>query len=331
MREEGIFQNTALKPTAPKETPTLKAAPADKKLIDLIYEGEDITSLLAAKDLSLEYSYSNAEQFIIVHAAWAKEKNKHQLILGLGHGSKESQLLKHLPVLKEQFSEITYIHFEKEEKKVLFSDPESSLPTYTFIHAVKIKHETMLHLIQVSGPIMGGTGDQSLSEGLSALKIVAYECLEHKVTLAKGLNQLLRTHFPAGGFFKEFVHRTKRGKPNQLSASAIRFLSSPDLITQYQKTISTLLERYDLFKAIAQVIKTHERPAPRGRSSSILKEDEDEPKSMPLAQCGELLTKRTAKSSPFFTLMKPSFTIDEFKEIEEEPTDEDLARLNTNL
>ncbi|WP_229776957.1 hypothetical protein, partial [Alicyclobacillus cellulosilyticus] len=55
--------------------------------------------------------------------------------------------------------------------------------TFRVIYASGIPHESMIALSALSGPLSGATGDQSLSECLSANKLMVYECLPHKQSL----------------------------------------------------------------------------------------------------------------------------------------------------
>ena len=260
--QQGIYFNDFLlryvrsKKTLKALYAKLSSTTDDIDLIRILSNDQPIPDTFKDNDISLEYSKTNNEIFIRMQAAWAAKREKPQIIIGIGGADKKSQLMKNLKPLTKQFSSIQYINVNTGEKIQLHTSESSSTKTYQFIHINTITHETMLALILLSGPIMGATGDGSLAEALAAKKVIAYECLEYKTNVAKGLTRefaMANSEFHA--IFIEFFHRPAQGNPPPLSKKAGAFLQSDQAIIDYQENISHLPRVFNLAQALIETIE----------------------------------------------------------------------------
>ncbi len=270
-RESGIYFNHQLVASDINDEIALEqlsAIKTDQVFMKTLIENGSLEALFQEHDVSLEYSKKNCDIFLRMHQAWSSIRKKDQIIIGIGGGKKKEQLTKLLPELKRQFSLISYFNMASGEELILFASEATTKHTsYRFIHVDKLAHDTLLLLIQLCGPIMGATGDASLAEALSARKVIAYECEEHKINLAKSLAIELQTvsSIP-GDFFREFFHRPTTGAPRSLSKDAISFLQSDEAILAYHSTMQSIHDAFDLSQTLIETIKSIKDKASMARS-----------------------------------------------------------------
>lgn len=126
------------------------------------------------------------EHFLRIHQMFIQNSEKNQDIVTIGGKSKEK--LEALNILKEKliqqsnFSKIIFVNLDKEKEEILHDDKKDG-KVYRVFYTKSLTHEQMLDLQILSNDLVGVTGDQSLSEAISAAKLIVYECLTHKIGL----------------------------------------------------------------------------------------------------------------------------------------------------
>lgn len=263
LEEKGIYFNAFLtafdnaKNSRGKLYKSLTSSDSDQKFLGILKGTKTLEETFSQCDVSLEYSKGNCELFLRMHHTWASVRNKDQIIIGIGKNNKKSQLKSYLPSLSKDFDTVSYIHMESGKEEVLYQRGAHRSVHYRFIHVDRLTHHTLLNLMLLSGPVMGATGDGSLAEGLSAKKVIAYECLDYKVNLAKSLSlelQMRHSDFPT--IFKEFFHKPSTGTPRQLSQEARLFLQSHSAISTYESRIADFPDHFNLGPSLLGIIKS---------------------------------------------------------------------------
>ncbi|MFZ0219967.1 MAG: hypothetical protein WAL30_07160 [Candidatus Aquirickettsiella sp.] len=119
----------------------------------------------------------------------------------------------------------------------------------------------MIALQALSEDLVGATGDQSFGEALSCEKLVVYECLVHKKTLA---NNFLKTFYAldSDSDYKasQLAYLLMEGKIHPETGNAVQrnqlkdLLKDPEVIRQYHAICQKIHKKYDLAESIVRAI-----------------------------------------------------------------------------
>lgn len=153
------------------------------------------------------YPQTNASiHFLQVHREYVRDHNKNQDVILIGGDKddkdaakrkKEALLAVKNKLIADGYTKIEFVDTTTSLSlsEVLFQHPDKTLQpkTYRVIYQRRVSHATIIALNAVSSAISGATGDQSLGEALSALKIVVYECIGHKKMLQQHMISVLKS------------------------------------------------------------------------------------------------------------------------------------------
>jgi hypothetical protein len=159
----------------------------------------NLTRYHSHNNLTFAYSHKETEQFLLLHQGYYQNSSKSQDIFFIIKGG--SELIGQLKKMKENFvkngfSHVTYIDVDNDKEELIHLNNSAPMKMYRLFHCRRISHSQMIALQAVSGDLTGATGDQSLSEAISAGKIIYYECLPHKQYLIKNFMNLLMESLP---------------------------------------------------------------------------------------------------------------------------------------
>ena len=145
----------------------------------------------------MQYSHYSALPFMRIHAEFIKKNDMHQDVLMVGKSKKnkmEALISIKDALIADDFNRITFLKIEEKENKeeVIHDDGVDNGKSYRVIYVSVMSHQSMMACTALSGLLYGATGDQSLGEGISANKLLVYECLPHKQALMDDYYQAMR-------------------------------------------------------------------------------------------------------------------------------------------
>jgi hypothetical protein len=123
-------------------------------------------------------------QVLRIFNKFSEKENVDVLMVGSSYRFKHNALIKiKEKLIEDGFAKISFYNVDTEEKEYLAGSETTEGRHFRVVYKNKMTHKSMLAAQALSGDLAGATGDQSLSEAVSAGKVVVYECLAHKVNL----------------------------------------------------------------------------------------------------------------------------------------------------
>ena len=276
--EQGILVSDALLHPASAE---ILVNQLDEKIRTSLLMGLDLASYQSTKSLSMQYSHdfsersvrlqkTSAHHFLKVHSEFCKTHDKAQDIVMVGKDmvSKKNALMEIKDkLMADGFTRVSFFNADTSVEEVYY---ESDVPgkTYRVVYTSGMTHASMMACMALSGPLTGATGDQSLSEALSANKMMIYECLSHKKEFINNYDVAM-VRIAQGDPDVSHTLMLLRTADNDVSYQQLgEYLRNPVIQEKLQHCNQILLKQYDL---VAQVKRVDE---PLQAISSIEAEEE---------------------------------------------------------
>ncbi len=255
--EQGILVSESL----------LHPASADKLLNELdeklripLLSNSDLAHYQATTALSMQYSHDLSERairtqttpahhFLKVHHEFCKTSQQNQDIVMVGKDmvSKKNALMEIKDkLIRENFTRISFINTDTRIEDVLYDDKRVGGKTYRVIYTSGMTHLSMNACIALSSPLSGATGDQSLSESLSANKIMVYECLAHKKELISDYDAAMDRIAHHDPDINNILMLLRTANTDLAYEALGHLIRDPVIQEKFQRYNQMLLEEYDL-------------------------------------------------------------------------------------
>ena len=208
----------------------------------------DIDVYQSTTELSMQYSHDTyttygpelengnpTKHFLEIHREYYLENNKNQDVLLIGRNiqyKKAALESVRLKLVADGFQRITFYNASMQDEEVLYHSGKPG-KCYRAIYVDSMSHASMMMCRDLSGPLIGATGDQSFGEAVSANKIMVYELLSHKGNLI--------AHYDAG-----LIEESKNEVTAYSFCELLRTAAEPE---RYQR-LGSLLRSMDVKDSI---------------------------------------------------------------------------------
>lgn len=211
-------------------------------------------------DLSFQYSHDTyntdrsdtpAKHYLMVHREFTKEKaNKQDVVMiGKSRDKKREALGEVTPLLiNDGYSRISFYNADTGEEEILHDHGEGK--TYRVIYTSGLTHQSMIALTSLSGPLAGATGDQSLSEALTANKLMLYECLQHKQQLIASYDAALEKMSGDDSLVIETLQLLRKATIPEEYERLGELLRNPDIQNKIKHANQHLLRNNNLVSSV---------------------------------------------------------------------------------
>lgn len=205
-----------------------------ERSIDHYLENTDLSFIYCSRGESAFYP------FLRLCFEFVKYKRKNEDIVMVGSTPEEARNAFKKMESKFSANGFKILFCDRETEAIINSGNGNTNKTLRVFYYRLMTHQSMLGCIGLSGELISVTGDQSLSEAISARKsIILYECLIHKKVMI-------------GNFHEALIKAIKNEKLKLLIKPYLKLLSSGDLTEETYKQLGLLFRNPDFRSVLKQ-------------------------------------------------------------------------------
>lgn len=243
-----------------EETPKLLAI-RNNVNPDQYHQKTNFTFEYSSQSKNNRFPGNTCEHFLRAQAAYAINETKNQHILAIG--LEKDQKFQALERCKDQliangYTHIEFIDLENQNPTpvILHHDTNKPEKVYRLYYARTLAHTAMDALQLVSDRVVGLTGDQSLSEGISAMeKVIVYERLTHKEQLYSDyVDRVVSQQGDESGHLRELLSNLVMTESNDYDRLAT-LMHDESLASKIFESHADITQDVNLAKNIADNIK----------------------------------------------------------------------------
>lgn len=175
-----------------------------KELDKRLFKDQSIEEYTKRTSLCLQYASKNAgievyEQYLKCNQTYMSGTDKDIDLFCLGgdpkdgDNDKKQALLNTISAIKKDgFTKIIFVNQAGKEEELYQDKSAAKEKVFRFVSYGGVSHPQIIALLAVSEDVVGVTGDQSLSEALSARKIPIYEARGHKENFCNKMSKFVQ-------------------------------------------------------------------------------------------------------------------------------------------
>ncbi|MDF1684243.1 MAG: protein kinase [Legionellaceae bacterium] len=233
-----------------------QVAQLEDKIRTPIFEKKSAEEYQDDTDLSFQYSHDSyhtdrndtpAKHYLMVHREFTKEKTNKQdvIMIGKNRDKKREALGEMIPLLmNDGYARISFYNADTGEEEILHHHGEGK--SYRVIYTSGLTHQSMMALTALSGPLTGATGDQSLSEAVSANKLMLYECLKHKQDLIESYDAALKKMSDDSHLVIETLQLLRKATTTDEYERLGELLRNPDIQNKIKHANQSVIKDHNL-------------------------------------------------------------------------------------